>query len=86
VRVNWVNPGPVETDLWLGRGGIAETFSASGAGAPQEVAAAAVAGTATGRFSRPDEVARLVLFLAGTAAANITGTGVRIDGGLVTTI
>lgn len=86
VRVNWVNPGPVETDLWLGKGGIAETFSASGAGAPQEVAAAAVAGTATGRFSRPDEVARLVLFLAGDAAANITGTGVRIDGGLVTTL
>jgi len=86
VRVNWVNPGPVETDLWLGTGGIAETFSASGAGAPQDVAAAAVAGTATKRFSRPDEVARLVLFLAGDGAANITGAGVRIDGGLVTTL
>lgn len=86
VRVNWVNPGPVETDLWLGAGGIAETFSASGAGAPGEVAAAAVAETATKRFSRPDEVARLVLFLASDAAANIAGTGIRIDGGMVTTL
>ncbi|MEO8527759.1 MAG: SDR family oxidoreductase [Pseudolysinimonas sp.] len=86
IRVNWINPGPVATDLWLGHGGIAETFSAAGAGAPQEVADAAVAGTATKRFSRPEEVAAIALFLAGDAATNITGTGIRIDGGLVATL
>ena len=36
----------------------------------------------TGRFSRPEEVADLVLFLASPRAANITGTNVVIDGGI----
>lgn len=86
VRVTWVNPGPVATDLWLGTGGIAETFSGAGAGKPEEVADAAVAGTATKRFSRPEEVADLVAFLASPSAGNITGAGFRIDGGMVATL
>ena len=40
----------------------------------------------TGRFSRPEEVADLVLFLASARAANITGADFVIDGGMVTTI
>jgi NAD(P)-dependent dehydrogenase (short-subunit alcohol dehydrogenase family) len=50
------------------------------------VAAAAVEGTATGRFSRPEEVADLVVLLASDRAGNVTGTDVVIDGGLVTTV
>ncbi len=86
VRVNWVNPGPVSTDLWLGRGGIAETFSAAGGGRPEDVAAQAVATSDTKRFSTAQEVADLVAFLAGPSASNITGAGFRIDGGLVSTL
>ena len=40
----------------------------------------------TGRFTRPDEVADLVVMLAATNAGNITGADVLIDGGMVTTI
>jgi NAD(P)-dependent dehydrogenase (short-subunit alcohol dehydrogenase family) len=39
----------------------------------------------TGRFSRPEEVADLVLMLASDRTANVTGTDFRIDGGLVPT-
>jgi NAD(P)-dependent dehydrogenase (short-subunit alcohol dehydrogenase family) len=86
IRINDVAPGPVRTDLWLGAGGVAQTVGASSGLAPEDVAAGAVAGTATRRFTSPDEVAELVLYLAGDRAANITGTSVAIDGGLVQTL
>lgn len=86
IRVNSVSPGPVETDLWLGSGGVADTVSRATGTAPAGVAAAAVAGSATGRFSHPSEIADVVLFLASGKAANVTGSNFTIDGGLVTTL
>ncbi len=41
---------------------------------------------ATGRFTTPEEVADLVLFLASDRAADITGADFVIDGDLVTTL
>jgi NAD(P)-dependent dehydrogenase (short-subunit alcohol dehydrogenase family) len=86
VRINTVSPGPVETPLWLGPGGVAETVARAQATDPAAVQAAAVAGTATERFTRPGEVAELVLLLASGTVGNITGTDVLIDGGMVTTL
>jgi len=86
VRVNTVSPGPVETALWLGPGGVAETVGRAQGLDPTAVRDAAVAGTPTGRFTRPGEVADLVLMLASEAAGNITGCDVLIDGGMVTTV
>jgi NAD(P)-dependent dehydrogenase (short-subunit alcohol dehydrogenase family) len=86
VRFNTVSPGPVETSLWLGDQGVAATVARAGAGDAAAVAKAAVAGTATGRFTRPDEVADVVVLLAGGRAGNVTGSDVVIDGGLVTTL
>ncbi|WP_326557034.1 SDR family oxidoreductase [Micromonospora sp. NBC_01796] len=86
VRVNTISPGPVETDLWLGAGGVAETVGGANNLLPAEVARGAVSGTATGRFTRPEEVADLVLLLAGGRARNVTGADIVIDGGLIPTI
>lgn len=86
VRVNTISPGPVATDLWLGGGGVAETIAARTGHSAAEVAAGAAADSATGRFTRPDEVADLVVMLAGSRAWNATGIDIRIDGGLVTTL
>ena len=40
----------------------------------------------TGRFTRPQEVADLVLLLASGRAGNVTGADFVIDGGLITTL
>jgi len=86
IRINTVSPGPVATDLWLGPDGVAASVSRVTGGDPSTVADSAVAGAATGRFTTPDEVADVVLFLASERGANITGADVTIDGGLITTL
>jgi NAD(P)-dependent dehydrogenase (short-subunit alcohol dehydrogenase family) len=86
IRVNTVAPGPVATDLWLGDGGVAATVGAARGIDPADVAAGAAAAMVTGRFTTPEEVADLVLILAGDRAGNVTGAEFTIDGGLVTTL
>ncbi|MFG2938395.1 SDR family NAD(P)-dependent oxidoreductase [Streptomyces sp. NPDC048282] len=83
VRVNTIGPGPVETALWQGAGGVAATVGGARGVDPREVARGAADQTVTGRFTRPSEVADLVVYLAGPQAANITGADFVIDGGLV---
>jgi NAD(P)-dependent dehydrogenase (short-subunit alcohol dehydrogenase family) len=85
VRVNTVSPGPVATDLWLGHDGVAATVSDATGAKAADVAGQAAGATVTGRFSRPEEVANLVLYLASDLSANITGSDFTIDGGLVPT-
>jgi NAD(P)-dependent dehydrogenase (short-subunit alcohol dehydrogenase family) len=86
IRVNTVSPGPVATDLWLGKDGVAATIAKAGGGEAEAVAQQAAAGMLTGRFTRPEEVADLVVLLASDRAGNVTGTDVVIDGGLITTL
>jgi NAD(P)-dependent dehydrogenase (short-subunit alcohol dehydrogenase family) len=86
IRVNSVSPGPVATDLWLGAGGVAATVSAATGADPNDVVGQAASQMVTGRFTTPEEVADLVLFLASERAANITGANFAIDGGLVQTL
>ncbi|WP_371543074.1 oxidoreductase [Streptomyces sp. NBC_00554] len=85
IRVNTVSPGPVETELWLGGGGVAASVSAAAGITAADVVAQASEATVTGRFSKPSEIADLVLFLAGDRASNITGSDFIIDGGLIPT-
>ena len=88
IHVNAVSPGPVSTDLWLGEQGVAETVAhATGVDADtaRKTIVAGMGGFATGRFSTPDEVATLVVFLASERTANVTGANYVIDGGLIKT-
>lgn len=88
IHVNAVSPGPVTTDLWLGKGGVAATV-AKATGMDEETArkkvVESIGGFATGRFSTPEEVATLVVLLASSRTANVTGTQFVIDGGLIKT-
>ena len=86
IRVNTISPGPVSTPLWLGQNGVAATVARATGGDPDAVAKHAAADSVTGRFTQPQEVADLVLLLASDRAANVTGTDIAIDGGLITTL
>jgi len=86
IRVNTVSPGPVATDLWLGDHGVGATLASAHGGKPSDFADDAVRGSATGRFTTPEEVADLIVFLASERAGNITGVDYVIDGGLVQTL
>ena len=86
IRVNTVSPGPVATALWLGKDGVAETVAHASGGEPGAVAKQAAEGMVTGRFTRPEEVADLVVLLASDRAGNVTGADFVIDGGLITTL
>jgi NAD(P)-dependent dehydrogenase (short-subunit alcohol dehydrogenase family) len=79
-------PGPVSTALWLGDQGVAQLVGRATGADPDAVAKQAADQMVTGRFSRPEEIADLVVFLASDSAANITGADFVIDGGLMTTL
>ena len=74
VRVNWVNPGTVDTP-WVGRllGQAAD---------PAAERAALEARQPTGRLVSAEEVAAAVAYLASPAAAAVTGTSLAVDGGM----
>src|SRR4051812_18607424 len=74
IRVNAVCPGAIETPLWSKLGLPAEALKAAGEALTAQIP--------LGRWGRPEEVARAVLFLASTDAAYITGTELAVDGGL----
>ncbi|WP_072804062.1 SDR family NAD(P)-dependent oxidoreductase [Rhodococcoides yunnanense] len=86
IRVNSIAPGPVSTSLWLGDDGIAAQVASANGISPDDAVASAASGASTGRFTTPQQVADLVVFLASDRSGNTTGSTVRIDGGYVPTI
>lgn len=75
VRVNTVNPGPVDTRMIAA---INRGQNPADEGAARR---ARIARIPMGRYGRPEEVAALVLFLASDEAAYCTGWTYAVDGG-----
>ena len=65
---------------------VAATVGHATGARPEDVASGAASEMVTGRFSRPEEVADLVLLLASDRTGNVTGADFVIDGGLITTL
>ena len=86
VRVLGVAPGPVSTQMWLGPEGVAAVVAERTGKDPQTVVDEAIAGIPIRRFTTAEEVGDLVAFLASARAGAITGTTVRIDGGLTPSV
>ena len=78
IRCNAVSPGPTETDIWLGEGGLAEQQ-----GERDEVLLKVGAGRPLGRLARPEEIAAVVVFLCSERASYVTGAAWSADGGTV---
>lgn len=77
VRLNTVNPGPVDTERW----DTLEKAFARDMGVDQaEARRRAEVSIPFGRITQPQEVANLVAFLASDAAASVHGAHVPIDG------
>jgi NAD(P)-dependent dehydrogenase (short-subunit alcohol dehydrogenase family) len=77
IRVNCVCPGFIETDM-------VETALAGMSDSPQvrqEIRKAGQAAHALGRFGKPEEVAKAILFLASDDSSFVTGSPLHVDGG-----
>jgi NAD(P)-dependent dehydrogenase (short-subunit alcohol dehydrogenase family) len=73
IRVNAISPGTIDTP------GLNNLLASGEAG---EQRRKMVAGTIPiGRFGRPDEVAKAVVFLASDESSYITGSELFVDGG-----
>jgi 3-oxoacyl-[acyl-carrier protein] reductase len=76
VCVNAVAPGFIETRLTAPKGG------ADVLGIPEELRQAALERIPFGRFGQPDDVARVVLFLASPLSDYVTGQEINVSGGM----
>jgi 3-oxoacyl-[acyl-carrier protein] reductase len=66
ITVNVVDPGPIDTDMNPDGSDFAKTLAA---------------GTALGRYGKPEEIGATVAFLASKSASYITGASIAVDGG-----
>ena len=75
IRVNVVSPGPIDTPAIDGLAGNAEQAKQLKAGLASQVP--------LGRMGDPDEIAKVVVFLASDDASYVAGVELFVDGGMV---
>jgi NAD(P)-dependent dehydrogenase (short-subunit alcohol dehydrogenase family) len=78
IRVNTVNPGPVDTDRW---DGLEKAFARDKGVDQQTAHELAVSSIPLGRICTPQEVANVVAFVASPRASFLNGAHIPIDGG-----
>ncbi len=87
VLVNAVAPGLTASELWSGKGGLADQDVAAGNAEDRRAAmAAAAARVPLGRFAEPQEIASVIVFLCSERASDVVGAAWSVDGGAVPVI
>jgi 3-oxoacyl-[acyl-carrier protein] reductase len=84
VLVNAVSPGITASELWTGKGGLADqTVAGGGVDDRRAAMAEAAAKVPLGRFAEPEEIASVVVFLCSERASDVAGAAWSVDGGAV---
>ncbi|MBH1962701.1 MAG: SDR family oxidoreductase [Comamonadaceae bacterium] len=83
VTVNVTVPGRIATQRIVDLDHAKATAAGS---TPEEVSANSIASIPIGRYGNPNEYADAITFLASARASYITGTVIRVDGGLISSI
>ncbi|MDO9408749.1 SDR family NAD(P)-dependent oxidoreductase [Patulibacter sp.] len=86
VRVNAVTPGPIDSEMWLAPGGLAEQVAERRGTTKDEALEGARARVPLGRFGTPEEIADVLVLLASPRAGFAVGGAWSADGGSVATI
>ncbi|MBE9068169.1 SDR family oxidoreductase, partial [Leptolyngbya cf. ectocarpi LEGE 11479] len=76
IRVNAVAPGPIETPIWSKMNLPQEAM--------EQAAQQVISRVPVGRFGKPEEIAKAVLFLASDDSSFVLGEEILVDGGWAT--
>jgi 3-oxoacyl-[acyl-carrier protein] reductase len=83
VLVNTVSPGPVDSPLWVGEGGLGDQAARAQGVTREEVLEATGTKAPLGRFGTSEEIAAVIVFLCSEPASNVVGANWSVDGGAV---
>jgi 3-oxoacyl-[acyl-carrier protein] reductase len=87
VLVNAICPGPTESKMWMGPGGLLDqSQELSGASSREQALDAAGAKRPIGRLAEPAEIAAAIVFLCSERASYVSGAAWSVDGGTVQVI
>jgi 3-oxoacyl-[acyl-carrier protein] reductase len=86
VLINSVTPGPVESQLWMAPGGLADQVAQKSGKTREEVLESTATGVPIGRFGTEKEIAAVIAFLCSEPAAYVAGAAWSVDGGAVPVI
>jgi 3-oxoacyl-[acyl-carrier protein] reductase len=87
VLVNAICPGPVESEMWMGQGGLLDqSRELSGAASREEALDTAGSKRPIGRLADVGEIAAAIVFLCSERASYVSGAAWSVDGGTVQVI
>jgi 3-oxoacyl-[acyl-carrier protein] reductase len=87
VLVNAICPGPVESEMWMGPGGLLDqSQQMSGAASREQALAEAGSKRPIGRLAQAEEIASAIVFLCSERASYVSGAAWSVDGGTVQVI